>query len=568
MRPRRGRTTRRYGIQAIAVVCLAVGTGLHTSILLSSVAGAVTLQATKVLSPSNAATDPNGELRGVWCASAGDCEGAGDYTDNASHTQGMAATQTGGAWGQASEITAPGNAAADPGVHLFAGISCTSPGSCVTGGSYVEASGHRQALEATETSGTWGQAAEITAPNNAAADPAAELDGVSCSSPGNCTAVGSYTDLSGHVQAMAAGESGGTWAQAVKVTAPANAGGDPVADLHAVSCTSAGNCVGAGVYRDASNDAFPMVATENAGSWSQATEIALPGDAASNPVSALFGVDCTSPGACVAVGRYRTTSAQFAMATTETGGAWAQATALAAPIDSQANPFESLAAVSCTSVANCLAVGNYEDTSLHTQAMQATLAGGVWSMPVTVTAPADANTDPTAFLQGVSCSSPGNCSGVGDYIDGSGNTQAMEITETAPPPPPPPPPPPSGGSGYWLVAADGGLFAYGDAAFFGSTGGMPLNQPVVGMAATPDGRGYWLVAADGGLFAYGDAAFFGSTGGMPLNQPVVGMAATPDGKGYWLVAADGGLFAYGDAAFFGSTGGTRLNQPTVGMTAL
>ncbi len=123
------------------------------------------------------------------------------------------------------------------------------------------------------------------------------------------------------------------------------------------------------------------------------------------------------------------------------------------------------------------------------------------------------------------------------------------------------------GKGYWLVASDGGIFAYGDAAFYGSTGGTHLNQPIVGMAATPDGKGYWLVASDGGIFAYGDAAFYGSTGGTHLNQPIVGMAATPDGKGYWLVASDGGIFAYGDAAFYGSTGGTHLNQPIVGMAA-
>ena len=81
--------------------------------------------------------------------------------------------------------------------------------------------------------------------------------------------------------------------------------------------------------------------------------------------------------------------------------------------------------------------------------------------------------------------------------------------------------------GYWLVASDGGVFTYGDAAFEGSAGGMHLNAPVVGMAATPDGRGYWLVASDGGVFAYGDAAFAGSMGGRVLNQPIVGMAATP-----------------------------------------
>ena len=163
------------------------------------------------------------------------------------------------------------------------------------------------------------------------------------------------------------------------------------------------------------------------------------------------------------------------------------------------------------------------------------------------------------------------------------------------------------GQGYWLVASDGGIFAYGDARFYGSHGRHPpqpahrrhglhprrpgllaggqrrrhlrlrrrpllrlhrrthLNQPIVGMASTPDGQGYWLVATDGGIFAFGDARFYGSTGAIHLNQPIVGMASTPDGSGYWLVATDGGIFAFGDARFYGSTGGTHLNQPIVGM---
>ena len=207
-------------------------------------------------------------------------------------------------------------------------------------------------------------------------------------------------------------------------------------------------------------------------------------------------------------------------------------------------------------------------------------------------------------------------------------------------------------NGYWLVAADGGVFAFGDAGFFGSMGGQPLNKPIVGMAATADGQGYWLVASDGGVFAFGDAGFHGSMGGTrstsrssawpptgtangywlvasdgglfsfgdaafygsmggkhlnrpssawphcrtatatgwspptaasspsaapastarpaasTLNQPIVGMADTPDGLGYWLVAADGGIFSYGESAFHGSTGGTHLNQPMVGMASL
>ncbi len=125
----------------------------------------------------------------------------------------------------------------------------------------------------------------------------------------------------------------------------------------------------------------------------------------------------------------------------------------------------------------------------------------------------------------------------------------------------------SDAQGYWLVAADGGVFTFGDAGYYGSTGSMKLNQPIVGLAATPDGKGYWLVAADGGVFSFGDAAFFGSTGALHLNQPIVGLASTPDGKGYWLVAADGGVFTFGDAGYYGSTGSMKLNQPIVGLAA-
>jgi hypothetical protein len=119
--------------------------------------------------------------------------------------------------------------------------------------------------------------------------------------------------------------------------------------------------------------------------------------------------------------------------------------------------------------------------------------------------------------------------------------------------------------GYWLLGGDGGVFSFGDARFFGSTGGIKLNQPAVAMAASPDGKGYWFTATDGGVFTFGSAGFFGSTGAVRLNQPVVGMATTPSGLGYWLVAKDGGIFAFGDAGFFGSTGAIKLAQPIVGM---
>jgi hypothetical protein len=123
--------------------------------------------------------------------------------------------------------------------------------------------------------------------------------------------------------------------------------------------------------------------------------------------------------------------------------------------------------------------------------------------------------------------------------------------------------------GYWLAAADGGVFAFGTAAFHGSMGGQALLAPIVDIAATPDGEGYWLAAADGGVFAFGTAAFHGSMGGQALVAPIVGITPTPDGGGYWLAAADGGVFAFGTAGFDGSLyqRGDGRDQPVVDIDA-
>ncbi len=168
------------------------------------------------------------------------------------------------------------------------------------------------------------------------------------------------------------------------------------------------------------------------------------------------------------------------------------------------------------------------------------------------------------------------------------------------------------GKGYWLLGADGGVFTYGDAGFYGSqatgvysplvgiartpdghgywiagnsgvvynfgdassggasTGGYYAGAaPVVGITATPKAMGYWLAAADGGVFSFGSAGFYGSMGGKALNAPVVGIASTPGGHGYWLVAADGGVFSFGSARFYGSTGSNppASSTPVVAMAS-
>jgi hypothetical protein len=118
------------------------------------------------------------------------------------------------------------------------------------------------------------------------------------------------------------------------------------------------------------------------------------------------------------------------------------------------------------------------------------------------------------------------------------------------------------GGGYYMVGSDGGIFAFGDAEFFGSMGNQRLNAPVQSLVPDPDGEGYWLVASDGGIFAFG-ADFHGSMGDKVLNKPVTGMV--PFGDGYLMVAEDGGIFDFSSFPFFGSLGDRTIPHPIVAV---
>jgi hypothetical protein len=72
-----------------------------------------------------------------------------------------------------------------------------------------------------------------------------------------------------------------------------------------------------------------------------------------------------------------------------------------------------------------------------------------------------------------------------------------------------------------------------------------LQAPVTAVAATPSGRGYWLVAGDGGVFAFGDATHAGGLAGTDLVHPVRAIVPERAGSGYRLVDAAGEVFSFG-----------------------
>jgi hypothetical protein len=104
------------------------------------------------------------------------------------------------------------------------------------------------------------------------------------------------------------------------------------------------------------------------------------------------------------------------------------------------------------------------------------------------------------------------------------------------------------------------VFSFGDAAYAGSLGGTPLNQPIVAIAATPTGNGYWLAAADGGVFSFGDAAYEGSGAGS-FDSPTTAILAVRSGR--LLVSRDGSVLPLGRAAYCGGLGDRQINKPLV-----
>ena len=181
------------------------------------------------------------------CASAGNCAAGGDYQDGGHHGQGFVAVERNGRWGTAIEM--PGLGALNRGGNAhISSVSCASAGNCAAGGPYGEPYG--LGFVAVEKNGVWGNAASV--PGLAALTGRyAEATSVSCASPGNCAAVGDYSNTSGgRTQGFVAVERHGRWGKAIKVPGlrALNRGGGVY--ISEVSCAPDGGCAAGGSYTD------------------------------------------------------------------------------------------------------------------------------------------------------------------------------------------------------------------------------------------------------------------------------------------------------------------------------
>ena len=366
------------------------------------------------------------------------------------------------------------------------------------------------------------------------------LSGVACTGASSCVAVG-YSHY-GAQNVLIETDSGGTWT----VADTGGAGGS----LSAVSCPSPSFCVAAG----------SVSAVLSGGNWSVGPFV-TPGQS-----SVLSGISCSAT-TCIAVGEdYSNPDAEqwSTLIESYSGGSWQTMPSPNVGSDSY------LYGVSCTDPTDCVAVGYSLNTPLYPQVSSTlveVLSNGTWAV---TSSPNPAGTSGTSLnrLLGVVCSTTNTCQAVG-WTEGNGSMLEQTLAMTSMP----------AQGGYDLVGSDGGVFVFptGQAGgYFGSLPGLGVKvNNVVGIVPTNNYNGYDLVGSDGGVFVFPtgqSSGYFGSLPGLGVRvNNIVGIVSTNNFNGYDLVGSDGGVFVFPTGqsnGYYGSLPGlgVRVND-IVGIVA-
>ena len=265
--------------------------------------------AAKVVSlPSGATGLPDGFLPALSCPSAGNCSAGGSYFDDSGNVQGLVLREVKGVWKAPSRLIPPSQADADPSLTINS-LSCSTAGNCVAVGSFEDTHSNGLSFVADEVNGVWKRATNVALPANAGSTVQnSELHSVLCWSPGDCSAIGSYLDNTqptGYAQGFEVNEVRGKWDRAQETKLPADANVDPYVDINQVACTHAGNCLAVGSYINKDSATEGLVIPEVRGAWRNATAVVLPGNASAYPgAHSERGRRASRPGNCTAIGTY------------------------------------------------------------------------------------------------------------------------------------------------------------------------------------------------------------------------------------------------------------------------
>ena len=367
----------------------------------------------------------NADVASVSCPSAGNCAAGGAYTHGG--TQAFVVTTRRGTWRKAIEVPGSGGLEGSGGFAQINVVSCASSGNCSAGGSFGNGSRTEFGpMVVSERHGRWKKATQVPGMSKFGALGFASVDAISCASPGNCAAGGSYAASGSTREAFVVSQHDGTWSKAVSVPGTAKLNTEGVADVNSVSCPAAGNCV-AGGYYDISSGSQPYLVELHHGTWAEAIQVkGLTALGATGGI--VESISCPSAGNCVAGGQYTDTSGDgHAFVVTQRKGSWGKAVQVPGTAALDTGGHAATYAVSCAAVGNCAAAGAYFNTSGR-QAWVASERKGKWSKAIEVPGFAALNSGELGAAYSVSCGRPGFCAAGGVYRSGPG-TEAFVVSE-------------------------------------------------------------------------------------------------------------------------------------------
>ncbi len=350
-------------------------------------------------------------INSVSCPSTGNCVAGGGYGTGA-FVRAFVVDEVDGTWANARNV---------PGIKALSGgrnsevddVSCTSPGNCAATGTY-QSKTRELVFVAEEVSGSWRRAMIIPGFAALVGGGSGEVERVACATPGNCAAGGTY--FQGKVEkGYVASEVNGAWRKA-QLVRPAKGGGYPT--VASVSCGALGSCVAGG---EDLTGVFAMTARD--GVWLQ------PRFLGSGPVNGqVWSVSCAARGYC-AVGGYffdaRERNQPFVV--NQVNGIWGALNQLPGSAALNTGGDSEVLTVSCAAKTTCAAGGYYENRAKQSRPLVADEVNGSWG-PVQHVLGLPAG-DTAGWVDSIACGAPGDCVAGGSYDTAAGPRQAFVVNE-------------------------------------------------------------------------------------------------------------------------------------------
>jgi hypothetical protein len=331
----------------------------------------------------------------VTCISAVDCWAVGER-DTVDWLQTLIEHWDGTSW---SVVAAPNTSITQH--NSLNSVTCTSASNCWAVGYYDANNGIAQTLVEHWDGASW----SITSSPNTSAVRTNYLNGVTCSSPSQCWAVGAFSNGTTY-QTLIEKWNGSSWT----ISTSPNAGVNQYNILSNVACASASQCWAVGIVYDGNTDQ-PLIERWDGNSWA----IASAATTSPTDYDDLEHVVCVSASDCWAVGSYYTGSSRARTFIQHWNGvSW---TVIASP-NTDLMSDNLLHSVACTSSSDCWAVGAVDIR----QTLVEHWNGLSWSI---VSSP-NPNPSYQTVLYGVACASQSNCQAVGYYNPNGANQTLVE----------------------------------------------------------------------------------------------------------------------------------------------